>query len=224
MYLSKVSFKSQHWQSMVKTLQQGLYHEHQLLWRWMPENKDAERDFLYRREDEGALPFFYVLSAREPMVDEALFICQSRPFEPQLQVGDELVFKLRANAVKSYKQADSNKRRRVDIVKAHSLQYADLPAAEQPPLAQIRYEAGWAWLQAQGAKGGFELLQLGVENHQLHRFRKAEHKGAEQMFASMDFAGTLCVTDATLFVQQTLLQGLGRSKAFGCGLLLVKRV
>jgi len=64
MYLSKVSFKAAQWKNIVKILNQGLYEEHQLIWRWMPEDQQAERDFLYRREDDGAVPFFYVLSQR----------------------------------------------------------------------------------------------------------------------------------------------------------------
>jgi len=158
-------------------------------------------------------------------VDTTQFDCQSRLFQPQLAVGDILAFKLRANAVKSSKKDEgSNQRKRVDIVKAQSLLYADLPEREQPPLAQIRYEAGYAWLAAQGAKGGFELLELSVENHQLHKFKPSSKHTNTPFFASLDFSGVLRVTDPNTFVEKTLFHGLGRSKAFGCGLLLVKRV
>ncbi|WP_066977465.1 type I-E CRISPR-associated protein Cas6/Cse3/CasE [Methylomonas lenta] len=42
-------------------------------------------------------------------------------------------------------------------------------------------------------------------------------------FSTLDFTGELQITDAEAF-RQTLFTGLGRVKAFGCGLLLVKRI
>jgi CRISPR system Cascade subunit CasE len=42
-------------------------------------------------------------------------------------------------------------------------------------------------------------------------------------FSAVDFSGELLVTDPKLF-QQALFDGLGHAKAFGCGLLLVRRI
>jgi CRISPR system Cascade subunit CasE len=39
----------------------------------------------------------------------------------------------------------------------------------------------------------------------------------------LDYKGVLCVTDTELF-KTTLFNGIGRSKAFGCGLMMVRRV
>ncbi|PID49821.1 MAG: type I-E CRISPR-associated protein Cas6/Cse3/CasE [Proteobacteria bacterium] len=225
-YLSKVSFDPRQWQDIIKILNKGLYHEHQLIWGFLPDDQSTERDFLYRREDRQALPFFYLLSQREPSVSSDLFTCQTLPFDPRLQIGDRLVFSLRANAVKSYKTADGSKRRiRCDIVKAKLLQYEGHSPSAVPSLAQIRYDAGWEWLSSQGDKKGFKLLALDVSNHELHRFSKARDGKSDpkQFFASMDFQGVLQVVKPDLFVQEALFAGLGRSKAFGCGLLLVKR-
>jgi len=47
-------------------------------------------------------------------------------------------------------------------------------------------------------------------------------KGKKAGFSSIDFTGELQITDIEKF-QHTLFNGLGRSKAFGCGLLMVKR-
>lgn len=41
-------------------------------------------------------------------------------------------------------------------------------------------------------------------------------------FSSVDFTGELQITDIEKF-QRILFNGLGRSKAFGCGLLMIKR-
>lgn len=51
------------------------------------------------------------------------------------------------------------------------------------------------------------------------RIRQAEKSG----FSSVDFTGELQITDAEKF-RHTLFNGLGRAKAFGCGLLMVKRL
>jgi len=41
-------------------------------------------------------------------------------------------------------------------------------------------------------------------------------------FSTVDFSGELVVTDTERFAN-ALLGGVGRAKAFGCGLLLVRR-
>lgn len=40
-------------------------------------------------------------------------------------------------------------------------------------------------------------------------------------FSSVDYTGMLTVTDPGLFLQR-LSQGYGKSRAFGCGLMLIK--
>jgi CRISPR system Cascade subunit CasE len=59
-----------------------------------------------------------------------------------------------------------------------------------------------------------------LEGYQSHCFRKAA-RGREIKYGSLDFKGVLSVTDAELF-KETLFYGIGRSKAFGCGLMMVK--
>ncbi|RYD61629.1 MAG: type I-E CRISPR-associated protein Cas6/Cse3/CasE, partial [Verrucomicrobiaceae bacterium] len=49
-----------------------------------------------------------------------------------------------------------------------------------------------------------------------------EKRGGKLRFTSVDLTGQLTVTDPTAF-QAMLLQGLGHAKAFGCGLMVVRR-
>ncbi|MBL7000104.1 MAG: type I-E CRISPR-associated protein Cas6/Cse3/CasE [Gammaproteobacteria bacterium] len=42
-------------------------------------------------------------------------------------------------------------------------------------------------------------------------------------FSAVDFTGVLTVTDVDLF-KVALFNGIGRSKAFGCGMLLIRRI
>ena len=225
MFLSKIEFVPSRWQQMIKVLNKGLYHEHQMIWDLLPRDEGAQRDFLYRREDSGTLPFYYLLSSREPVVEVDFLRCATRPYAPQLQTGDVLQFNLRANAVKSRKSDDGKHRRiRRDIVEAkvdaYKVQFPD--PQDRPPAAFIRDEAGVEWLKAQGEKGGFQVNALSVENPQFYEVVKPGDPNKRQ-FTSLDFRGELQVTDAAVFTDEVLLKGLGRSKAFGCGLLLVRR-
>ncbi len=74
--------------------------------------------------------------------------------------------------------------------------------------------------------GGFELAtdQNGLKKfqcteYQWHALPKKDKKAG---FSSVDLTGELRITDLEAF-EYTLFNGLGRSKAFGCGLLLIKR-
>ena len=52
-----------------------------------------------------------------------------------------------------------------------------------------------------------------------------QHECADRklQFTTVDFSGQLAVTDPLAFVA-ALGSGIGRAKAFGCGLLLIRRV
>ncbi|WP_287605128.1 type I-E CRISPR-associated protein Cas6/Cse3/CasE [Thiothrix sp.] len=208
MYLSKVEFVRSRWQRMVEVLSQvdkNLFYEHQMIWDLLPQDATAKRDFMYRRTDEGDLPFYYLLSEREPEVKVDYLSCSSRLYEPKLETGDSLQFSLRANAVKTlWHPKEIKQRKRVGLLKSDELH---------------------DWLLAQGEKGGFQLQSesLVVENTQIHEVIKPDDPNC-RTFTSVDLQGKLQVTDAEVFTREVLFKGLGRSKAFGCGLLLVRRV
>ncbi|MCK9609141.1 MAG: type I-E CRISPR-associated protein Cas6/Cse3/CasE [Methylomonas sp.] len=52
---------------------------------------------------------------------------------------------------------------------------------------------------------------------------KLINKGQKSGFSTIDFTGDMQIPDSEKF-RQTLFNGLGRAKAFGCGLLMVKRL
>ncbi|MCK5543865.1 MAG: type I-E CRISPR-associated protein Cas6/Cse3/CasE [Desulfobulbaceae bacterium] len=86
------------------------------------------------------------------------------------------------------------------------------------------------WMVRQGERHGFELSknhngQLKLQNsaYQWHALPKKAVKGAKSGFSSIDFVGDLKVTDVKKFTK-ALFEGVGRAKAFGCGLMLVKRI
>jgi CRISPR system Cascade subunit CasE len=83
------------------------------------------------------------------------------------------------------------------------------------------------WLKAQGERLGFELVtgsdRLSKLQNSAYAWHGLNSKGKKAGFSSVDFTGQLCVTDTEKF-EQALFHGIGRSKAFGCGLLMIRRV
>jgi CRISPR system Cascade subunit CasE len=83
------------------------------------------------------------------------------------------------------------------------------------------------WFKKQGKQHGFELL---TDDHGQCKLQSSAYvwhglnsKGKKAGFSSVDFTGELQVTDVFKF-EQALFQGIGRSKAFGCGLMLIRRI
>lgn len=75
------------------------------------------------------------------------------------------------------------------------------------------------WLAQQGAQHGFDLAALTLKGYQPVRLPRA---GRAATIGVFDVAGVLTVRAPEDFLLK-LTQGLGRSKAFGCGLMLIRR-
>jgi CRISPR system Cascade subunit CasE len=183
-----------------------------------PQEENAPA-LLFRRECYGDLPAFYVLSRRVPVDQAGLWQIESQPYAPQLAVGDHCYFKVRANPVVSrhgqyhdvimeaYQQAQEQQR----------------PSETRPTLHDLACDAGVAWMTGQAESHGFALATGGllVENYQAYTVRRRGM--APVQISTLDFSGVFRVTDAARCTQ-TLYDGLGQAKGWGCGLLLVKRV
>ena len=85
------------------------------------------------------------------------------------------------------------------------------------------------WMLKRGENNAFVILkdnhgQLKLQNsaYQWHELTKKTFKGKKSGFSSVDYAGDLEITDVDIF-KKALFEGIGRSKAFGCGLMLVRR-
>lgn len=85
------------------------------------------------------------------------------------------------------------------------------------------------WFKNQGERLGFKLVtddnalsNLQNSAYQWHSLSAKGGKGDKAGFSSVDFTGELQITDMSKF-KEALFTGIGRSKAFGCGLLMVRR-
>ena len=205
--------------------QQRPAHAHRVLWLLYQDVPDAERDFLWRDEGDGR---FMLLSHRPPTDPKGLFDIQTKCFAPELEVGDRLAFVLRANPVIRLDQQETRttgkgrvtpKRKKVDVV-MHALH--KIPAGQRASQRDnIAAQATSAWLIAQGAGAGFRPVepitsdgytQIGIERR----------RGRPVGFSAIDIAGNIEVTDPSAFLEK-LARGFGSAKAFGCGLMLIRR-
>lgn len=195
---------------------------HRIVWTLFADAPDRERDFLWREASPG---LFYFLSRRPPSDRHGLFVLdEPKVFAPSLALGDRLAFTLRANATTarvSQGKARANGRIRgkpCDVVMdaLHGVPRAARADARQGAVM----EAGLGWLAAQGAKAGFTLsTPIHVVSY---RTLRVDHAGPAARLGVLDFEGVLEVNDPAAFVT-ALARGFGRAKAFGCGLMLVRR-
>ena len=201
------------------------YREHQVLWRLFDNDPAAERDFLYRQVIEYGRIKYYVLSRRMPVDNNGLWrIDPPKVYDPQLSAGQQLCFMLRANPVVTV-ATKSGKRQRHDVVmqEKQRIGYQRIPVNERPPLQQLVQQSNIKWLSKRMDRNGFsfEPEQVIADGYQQHQSRITRQKPLIH-YSTVDFQGILTVVNTDRF-ERALFSGIGRSKAFGCGLLLIKR-
>lgn len=188
---------------------------HRLLWSLFAGDPGASRPFLWR-EDKGGI--FYILASQLPG-DSEIFDVEVKDFVPALSSGDRLQFSLRANATRAYKPPGATRGKRADVVMAALSPLS--PAERSLRRETVIQEAGTAWLAGQGAKHGFTLPAApGVDGY--NKWRIPRGKAEKIEISTLDFDGLLEVTDPIAFTT-ALAKGFGHAKAFGCGLMLIRR-
>jgi CRISPR system Cascade subunit CasE len=214
----------------------GVYSDHQFLWNFFPAADGHARDFLFRRfEPQGGRQqaLYYCVSDRPAMAPHPAWRVACREYAPQIHEGDCLSFDLRVNPTQAHRR--DGKSRRDDVVmhaKKRILaengvnRWADLPQDDRPALYELAHEAVQRWLGDESPAGfaarhGFRVLnELRVDAYRQHRIARSGQ--APIALSTVDLSGRLTVTNAENFAR-ALHCGVGRAKAFGCGLLLVRR-
>lgn len=209
----------------------GPYADHQWLWRWFPAEAGTARDFIFRRHDTDGVPGFYVVSSRRPTEHCGDWHARTRDYAPQVNAGETLQFELRANPTVRHGRDGKSKRHDVvmeakrELLAARGLQrwadWTDRGEDERPDLYDLVQRSCSAWLARRGEHSGFaiEAASLQVEAYQQHD----ERSDRTLQFTTVDFRGQLTVTDPQALAL-ALRSGIGHAKAFGCGLLLIRRV
>lgn len=230
MYLSRIRVVTEGLDrtELLKLLSGDAYGNHQLLWRLFPGQED--RTFLFRQEVESeqlakeaaprGLPLFYLLSSTPPTPLPGLLDCNVKPFAPRLASGDRLLFRLRANPTVARKIEGQRKASRHDVLMnaKHQCRAAGM---ESPHAVQAAMdEAANRWFAERTERWGFHLeMPPQVSGYRQHHLRK---KAQDIRFSSADYEGRLVVDDPEAF-RSALAAGFGRARAFGCGLMLIRR-
>lgn len=223
MYFSKITLKSnpgaEKLASMICT---DRYKEHQALWGFFNDDPDAERDFIYRYESRNGVPGYYVVSKRQPADTAQLWNIVTKDYRPALRKGQRLSFMLRANPVIT--SGKSGKRHDVVMHEKHQIGYQSMPLNNRPSHQELVEKSGHKWLAARAERHGFSVDagRLVTDGYRLHSTGKIATKKSIR-FGTIDFQGVLQVAEPDLF-KKALETGIGKCKAFGCGLLLVRRV
>lgn len=206
---------------------------HRLVWSLFPETL-TERPFLYREAapahagGRAARGDFHVLSTIPPGDGGGLFSIETRPFAPDLRRGDRLRFVLRANptAQRSDTRPDGRRRSvRYDVVMRalHDVAKGEARIVARP---QIIRSAGLDWLVAQGERAGFVVPDpeaVVIDGYeQILVDPEGRRGGRRAVHSRLDYSGELAVTDPVTFLDQ-LSRGFGRARAFGNGLMLIRR-
>lgn len=186
---------------------------HRLLWTLFADLPERRRDFLWREDGDGR---FLILSSRPPVDNHRLFdLEESKPFDPAIAVGSRFRFALRANATVRHRGNASHRDVVMDAI--HTLPPGPKRAAARRETAT---PAARAWLDKQGAANGFTVDHMACLGYQTLRIA---HGKAPIQLGVVDLEGRLTVTDPDAF-RTALILGLGRARAFGCGLMLIAPV
>ena len=205
---------------------------HHLVWSLYADTPERTRDFLWLEERSNQ---FLILSDRMPENRLGVFdIERITRFEPMLEPGSILGFSLRANPVVR-KKTDGDGRRYT--VKRDVVGLALKANDGEKPKQMIVRQSVMEWLRrvAQGTgcahdnedtKNGHGFMidedALRTSGYGRRTIRRGRGKKAIR-FGVVDIAGRILVTDPERFVLK-LHTGFGAGRAFGCGLMLVRRV
>ncbi|MDP3878174.1 MAG: type I-E CRISPR-associated protein Cas6/Cse3/CasE [Methylobacter sp.] len=205
MYLSKIHIP---WHQS-----QNPYQLHQSLWRLFPGFENADREFLFRVEQlqKGMGAQVLMQSATQPQSNEqSPTLLAQREYVLNVQNGQRLRFRLRANPIKTIK--DSSK---------GSVEKKGKIFAKTVRVPLLHEEQQQAWLERK-LQAFSQLETLIVQPEPVLYFRKAK-EGRSGKIQTVMFDGVLTVTDAEAFNSQAT-KGIGPAKAFGCGLLSLARI
>lgn len=205
------------------------YSIHQLLWKTFELDPNANRSFIFRIEkDKGTrMPMFYMVSKNKPINGQGVLNIVYKEYAPKVTEGKSFFFDTRLNPVIA----------RVREGKKHSAKHDLWMDAKKRGkkeglsgfelTAYIESEViSWFYKKAENSGFSINKESLVIESYAKHKFLKSKNISAKYSknaieFNSIDFKGILTVNDSEKF-ENSLFNGIGRSKAFGCGLVLIK--
>lgn len=211
MYLSRIALDANRRETM-KALASP-----QLLHGAVEQSFDGRRQRnLWRTDWLGGKCYLLVLSTDKPdfsrIAEQFGHPQTERPWETKiydqllarLQAGQTWRFRLRANPVHS------------------SSRDKDAESGRGKVFAHVTQTQQKQWLLARAEACGFTLKEdaFDVVHTQWIKFHRGTDSSFEVTLRTATFEGVLTITDAERF-RQTLMSGVGRAKAYGCGLMTI---
>lgn len=201
MYLSKILIHG--------SISRNLYEIHRALWRFFPEDADAQRDYLFRIERASHQQAEILMqSCREPVERNVLGtkLLASRDYPLNLKEAQRLRFLLLGNPVKTINDESGRLNAKGEVKKCR---------------VPLIHEEEWrAWLERK-LEGCATLQTLIAEKRLPLNFRKTKEKRVGKI-QPVSFQGILTVQNASA-VHDLVVTGVGPAKAFGCGMLSLAR-
>jgi CRISPR system Cascade subunit CasE len=200
---------------------------HRLMWTVMPEaarahQSDGESRFLWRAADRDKV---YLLGPR-PVDESPFFRIETKPYRPDFDIGHRLVFDLRVNATANRKVGidpeGRAKRQRVDVAidRLHAEEARGATTARAVRRDVAAKSAAEDWLTSRQEHDGYRLEKLNLVGYHVETLPRRRRRPA--CIGVFELEGLLVVQDPAAFLQR-VLSGFGRAKAFGCGLMLLRR-
>lgn len=200
------------------------YGWHQLVWCLFPEAQERkqERSFVYRVDLDSGCPVLHIVSKGEPGGTFPAGASQhTKRYDPVLADGERLRFRIRLNATVSRKTSGRSRGVVHDVAMDAKARASEVESGLSESLRVHHAVSGWFVEREDRLGCTFAQETLVVSNYKQHAFRR-KGRGRAIRFSSVDVDGVLYVTQAAS-LRNALFQGVGRSRAWGCGMMLVKR-
>jgi len=191
------------------------YGFHRQLWRMFPgaasetrkNSEEPRQGFLFRVEESrpGRIARLLVQSHRPPTDVPEIVLVGTREVNPQPQLGQRLAFLITANPIKTIVDTEREQKPGKKSDKC------------RVPLIRDVDQREWLIRKLLGAA---DVEASTIQVHPPLYFRKGNRAGK---LVTVTYEGFLRVTAAGTFTS-LLENGIGPAKAFGCGLLLARRI
>jgi CRISPR system Cascade subunit CasE len=196
---------------------------HRMIWTLFSDAPDTRRQGLFLFHVERNRPFTAIIRSRRPPIEGlggVWVIEKIRPFDPKLNEGQRLRFRLRAVASHWLRRPGAKRGQRQDVIVSA---WHALPASDRTPerLEEEAVKAALDWLRRQGDRCGFVFApgSVGVLDYDRARI-PSERRRSDIRFGTVTYEGILTVTDPAAF-RRMLADGLGNGRAFGNGLMQI---
>ena len=171
------------------------YYYHKLMWKFFTDNESGKRDFIYKVVDTNDSIDIYVISATEPIPFDMKAKVSSKHLPDDFFSHGLYEFMLKANVTKS--RASDGK-----VVSVTSEEDIEL------------------WMNRKAANNGFRVNSMGFSKNPNRILGKPGH---DVYLNPVDFTGVIEVEDIDKF-RHAVLNGIGRNKGMGFGMLMVKPI